>query len=424
LGQSSLTARERHQLSAPFSSLSGEATPSAASGQIAHPVAGNADGRLTAGNAFVYDGAHFDTVTQSQIGQAARMSRIELTSLRKTYGRVVAVNDLSLSIGSGEFVTLLGPSGCGKTTTMRMIAGLEKPDRGSITIGDVEVHSSSATVPTYKRNLGMVFQSYAVWPHKTVYENVAFPLERQRVPASEQRSRVRRMLERVELSDLGDRYPGQLSGGQQQRVALARAMVGEPNVILFDEPLSNLDAQLRETMRDLLLDLHKQFALTAVYVTHDQTEAMALSDRIYIMHNGNLIQSGTPDELYERPGNLFVAQFIGNTNTIELAEIDAAHASVRIKSGQVIRSNAIAEKPVEKKLIVRPHRIKIVEPGETENVISGRVVSATLLGDRVRYVVEISEGFKITVDEDTGGPRATPNETLRLRLPPEACVVI
>lgn len=352
------------------------------------------------------------------------MSRIELTSLRKTYGRVVAVNDLSLSIGSGEFVTLLGPSGCGKTTTMRMIAGLEKPDRGSITIGGVEVHGSSATVPTYKRNLGMVFQSYAVWPHKTVYENVAFPLERQRVPAAEQRSRVRRMLERVELTDLGDRYPAQLSGGQQQRVALARAMVGEPSVILFDEPLSNLDAQLRETMRDLLLDLHKQFELTAVYVTHDQTEAMALSDRIYIMHNGDLIQGGTPDELYERPGNLFVAQFIGNTNTIELVEIDAAHSSVRIKSGQVIRSTAIAEKPVERKLIIRPHRIKIVGPGEAENVISGRVVSATLLGDRVRYIVEIGGGFEITVDEDTGGPRATPNETLQLRLPPDACIVI
>jgi ABC-type Fe3+/spermidine/putrescine transport system ATPase subunit len=352
------------------------------------------------------------------------MSRIELTSLRKTYGRVVAVNDVSLSIGSGEFVTLLGPSGCGKTTTMRMIAGLEKPDRGSIIIGGVEVHGSNATVPTYKRKLGMVFQSYAVWPHKTVYDNVAFPLERQRVPAAEQRSRVHRMLERVELTDLSDRYPAQLSGGQQQRVALARAMVGEPNVILFDEPLSNLDAQLRETMRDLLLDLHKQFELTAVYVTHDQTEAMALSDRIYIMHNGNLIQGGTPDELYERPGNLFVAQFIGNTNTIELAEIDAAHSSVRLKSGQVIRSHAIAEKPVERKLIIRPHRIKIVGPGEAENVINGRVVSATLLGERVRYVVKADGDLAITVDEDTGGPRATPNETLRLRLPPEACLVI
>jgi ABC-type Fe3+/spermidine/putrescine transport system ATPase subunit len=352
------------------------------------------------------------------------MSRIELTSLRKTYGRVVAVNDISLSIGSGEFVTLLGPSGCGKTTTMRMIAGLEKPDRGSITIGNAEVHGPGTMVPTYRRKLGMVFQSYAVWPHKTVYENVAFPLERQKVPTSQQRERVHRMLERVELTDLGDRYPAQLSGGQQQRVALARAMVGEPNVILFDEPLSNLDAQLRETMRDLLLDLHKQFALTAVYVTHDQTEAMALSDRIYIMHNGNLIQGGTPDELYERPDNLFVAQFIGNTNTIELTEIDPEHSCVRISSGQTIHSRAISENPTERKLVIRPHRIKVVGPGETENVISGRVVSATLLGDRVRYVVEISANLTIIVDEDTGGPRAVPNENLHLRLPPEACVVI
>jgi len=201
-------------------------------------------------------------------------------------------------------------------------------------------------------------------------------------------------------------------------------MVGEPDVILFDEPLSNLDAQLRETMRDLLLDLHKQLELTAVYVTHDQTEAMALSDRIYIMHNGDLIQGGTPDELYERPRNLFVAQFIGNTNTIELAEMDAAQSTVRIKSGQVLRSAAIAENPIERRLIIRPHRIKIVGHGEGENVIPGRVISATLLGDRIRYVVEIAQGFEIIVDEDTGGPRATRNETLQLRLPPEACVVI
>ncbi|TVR07181.1 MAG: ABC transporter ATP-binding protein [Salinarimonadaceae bacterium] len=352
------------------------------------------------------------------------MSRIELQSLRKTYGSVVAVNDLSLSIVSGEFVTLLGPSGCGKTTTMRMVAGLEKPDRGTISIGERQVHGPSGSLPTFKRELGMVFQSYAVWPHMTVYENVAFPLERRKISASEQRRRVNQVLERVELSDLGDRYPAQLSGGQQQRVALARALVAEPAVILFDEPLSNLDAQLRETMRDLLLDLHRQFRLTAVYVTHDQSEAMSLSDRIYIMNQGDLIQGGTPDELYDRPSNLFVAQFIGNTNTFDLLEIDAAAASIRLPGGQLLRSEAIADNPLERKLIVRPHRIRIAADGETDNVLPGRVASVTLLGDRVRYVVQIEGGVEVVVDGDNGGPRAAPQENVFLRLPPEACVVI
>ncbi len=365
------------------------------------------------------------------------MVGIELEGLGKNYGRVSAVADLTLTIEPGEFVTLLGPSGSGKTTTMRMIAGLEQPDTGTVRISNRLVSGAGVFVPAHRRRLGMVFQSYAVWPHKTVSQNVAFPLQQQGLPRREQERRCDRILSLVGLAELRDRYPSQLSGGQQQRVALARALVAEPEVILFDEPLSNLDAQLRESMRGLLRDLHREFRITSVYVTHDQVEAMVLSDRVHIMNHGRLVQSGTPEDLYERPGSLFVAEFIGQANVLHVAIADRAERVVRLRGGQPVRVATLPAAAAESILVVRPHRLSFVDgddpaghsraPGSGEasdNVVAGVVGGVTYLGDRVRYAVRLEGEVVITLDLVAGGCRRAVGETVRVRLPADACVVI
>src|SRR5499426_2755632 len=244
------------------------------------------------------------------------MAGISIERVSKSYGPVAAVRDLSLEIRDREFVTLLGPSGCGKTTLLRLIAGFLAPDRGVIRVDGLPVSSAGSLVPPERRGMGMVFQNYAIWPHKTVYENVAFGLEVRKVARAEARERVARVLELVNLAGLEGRYPSELSGGQQQRVALARSLVVEPDILLLDEPLSNLDAKLRERMRWELKELQRRTGITFVYVTHDQSEAMALSDRIAVMHAGEIMQVGAPRAVYARPVNKIVADFMGLVNLI------------------------------------------------------------------------------------------------------------
>jgi iron(III) transport system ATP-binding protein len=333
------------------------------------------------------------------------------------------VRDVTLSIAPGEFVTLLGPSGSGKTTTLRMIAGLERPDHGSIAIGERVVSAPGSFVPTHRRNLGMVFQSYAVWPHRSVDENVAFPLEQRGVGREDQRRRVREVLDLVGLGDLGGRFPSQLSGGQQQRVSLARALVAEPEVLLFDEPLSNLDAQLRESMRGLIRDVHRRLGITAVYVTHDQIEAMVLADRVFVMNKGRLVQGGTPEELYDRPASVFVAEFIGSANLLRVAAVDRAAGTVRLDGGAALRVAAIPERVTENMLVVRPHVLAFAAEG-TANAVQGEVRSVMFMGDRLRYVIEAPGGLLLTMDAVAGGPRPAEGATVRVAIPPEACVVL
>jgi len=239
--------------------------------------------------------------------------KIEIKDLTKAYGKVTALNRVNLTIESGEFLVLLGPSGCGKTTLLRCIAGLEMPDEGEIVIGDQVVFSAErgVTVPSGRRKVGMVFQSYALWPHMTVYENVGFGLWLAKMPRAEMRSHVDKVLADLNMEGLGKRYPSELSGGQQQRVAVARLLATQPPVFLMDEPLSNLDARLRLDMRSELKRLHYELGVTTVYVTHDQTEAMTMATRVVVMEGGRIQQVDSPEVIYRKPGNLFIAEFVG-----------------------------------------------------------------------------------------------------------------
>src|SRR5262245_55837207 len=248
-----------------------------------------------------------------------RMQSVRLQNIRKAFGPVVAIDDISVEFEAGALTAVLGPSGCGKTTALNVIAGFERPDTGTIHFGDRLVTDASRgiAVPTHRRNLGMVFQSYALWPHLTVGENVAYGLKMRGASRAERDTAVRQALQSVRLDSHLDRYPHELSGGQQQRVALARALAYAPSTLLFDEPLSNLDAQLREEMRVELKDVHSRIGVTAIYVTHDQAEAMVLSNRIVVMGEGRIRQIGTPRELYERPADAFVARFVGRTNLLK-----------------------------------------------------------------------------------------------------------
>ena len=242
------------------------------------------------------------------------MEEIRLTGIRKSYGKAVAIHNLDLTVKPGEFLTILGPSGCGKTTTLRAIAGLEEPDDGMIELGDHVLFSrrDGIIVPPEKRGLGLIFQSYALWPHMTVAKNITLALKEKKLNASEVEARLNTALDMVQMTDLRDRYPSELSGGQQQRVAVARLIALRPSVLLMDEPLSNLDAKLRTEMRAGLKRLHRDLNATTVYVTHDQIEALTLSDRIIIMNEGQIMQEGTPYDIYHHPANLFVAEFIGD----------------------------------------------------------------------------------------------------------------
>ena len=318
---------------------------------------------------------------------------VELDRVRKCFGDEHAVNDVSLSVEEGEFVTLLGPSGCGKTTTLRCIAGLERPDGGAIRIGGRLVASaqSGAFLPPERRDIGMVFQSYAVWPHMTVFNNVAYGLHVRGIGQAELLRRTLKALDMVGLAHLADRYATKLSGGQRQRVALARALVYQPKVVLFDEPLSNLDAKLREQMRVELARLQREVGITSIYVTHDQCEALVMSDRVVVMNKGVIQQIGSPQTIYARPANGFVANFIGVANLlrgvvlerssgrceIELA-LAGANPPLRLQASSV--DGAARGQPIV--LSLRPEDIELhtVRPADCVNVIEGEIIDAVFLG--------------------------------------------
>ena len=307
-------------------------------------------------------------------------------SSRGNVGEVVAVHDVNLEIQKGELVTLLGPSGCGKTTTLRMIAGFEFPTSGKISLDGLEINS----LPPHKREMSMVFQSYALFPHLTVFENIAYGLNVQRLSKKTIAERVGRVLDLVHLEGYGDRAPGQLSGGQQQRVALARALVMEPKVLLMDEPLSNLDAKLREEMRTEIRRIQKTLNITSVYVTHDQIEAMTLSDRIVVMNEGVIEQIGSPVEIYRFPNSRFVANFIGRANFMDGLVLAQNNSTLTVSSlGESITLSNIKREfregePVT--LIVRPEMIQIKKTG---GLYHGIVRQAVYLGDMIEYALEV-----------------------------------
>ena len=330
---------------------------------------------------------------------------VRFERVTKTFGDVVAVRDLTFEIAPGSLVTLLGPSGCGKTTTLRLIAGLEMANAGIIRIGDADVTRFAAT----ERDVSMVFQSYALFPHMTVRENVSYGLTVTRRPKHEVREKADEGLALVGLSGFGDRLPSELSGGQQQRVAVARALVLEPQVLLFDEPLSNLDAKLRRRVREDIRELQRTLGITSVYVTHDQQEALAVSDRIIVMNDAVIAQEGSPHELYEAPADVFVADFIGDANLVdaEIAAIDGEVATVRIGPVEM-RLPRRTFSPGPATVAIRPECVGL-EPARTDTGIRGTVAKAVYLGSHMEYTVETALGelFVIRHRTDSPMPRGT-----------------
>lgn len=329
---------------------------------------------------------------------------VSVDRLRKNFGAERAVDDVSLSVKPGEFVTLLGPSGCGKTTTLRCIAGLERPDGGDIRIGDRLVASAGQDIclAPERRDIGMVFQSYAVWPHMTVFDNVAYGLNVRRVPRAAVAERTTRALDLVGLRHLADRYATKLSGGQRQRVALARAIVYEPKVVLFDEPLSNLDAKLREQMRVELVRLQREVGITSIYVTHDQSEALVMSDRVVVMNKGTIQQVGDPQTIYTRPANAFVANFIGVANLLKGSLLGRSgtmsHLAIPAGEGRdPLRVQAIGGEGATTGdtlfLCVRPEDIALhvrkPAAGGDGNLFEGEVIDTIYLGNFLECRVRV-----------------------------------
>jgi len=327
---------------------------------------------------------------------------IQLQDVVKKFGTLEAVSHVSLEIKDGELFTLLGPSGCGKTTLLRLIGGFHKPDMGEIYFGQKAV----SPIPPYERNIGMVFQNYALWPHMTIFDNIAYGLKLKKLPRGEISSQVLQVLKLVNLTGLEKRYPGQLSGGQQQRVALARALVLNPDVLLLDEPLSNLDAKIRIQVRAEIRKLQKELAITTIYVTHDQEEALTLSDRIAVINHGKLQQIGSPRDLYAKPQNPFVADFIGINNLIpgEVKEVRAAESWMKVQTevGPLICIGDEQFKPEDRCIIsVRPETASINQSEDIpkdSNMISGLVNFASYIGNTIRYDVEIKSGLLFKVD--------------------------
>jgi iron(III) transport system ATP-binding protein len=348
------------------------------------------------------------------------LASVDLRGLTKRYGAVAAVDDVSLRIDHGQLVCLLGPSGCGKTTTLRLIAGFLEPTEGEIYVGDRLVSSPARTLPPEQRTMSMIFQSYALWPHMTVTENIVYGLRLRKMDRDGIAKKLAAILSTTKLEPLAQRYPGELSGGQQQRVALARALIVEPETLLLDEPLSNLDANLREEMRFEIRRLHDQYRYTTVYVTHDQSEAMTTADLIAVMNGGRIDQLGTPEDIYAKPQSEFVARFIGASNVIKGTARDADHVSF---AGATLRvTGAKLSAGQNAAVAIRQHDILLSTqtPAASENTIKATVARQVYLGASRDYVVETADGTSLRV--------VTPTETavskgseVWLTLPPDRC---
>ncbi len=348
------------------------------------------------------------------------MASVELKGLSKHYGSAVAVDGVSLRVEHGQLVCLLGPSGCGKTTTLRLIAGFIEPSAGEIVVGDKVLSSPARTVPPEGRNMSMIFQSYALWPHMTVAENVAYGLKIRKLDKATIDGKLKAILSTARLEALADRYPGELSGGQQQRVSLARALVVEPETLLLDEPLSNLDANLREEMRFEIRRLHDRYRYTTVYVTHDQAEAMTTADLIAVMNHGKVEQLGPPEEIYSRPRSEFVARFIGGANILRGAALDETRVSV---AGGALRTTGrplVAGKPVA--LSVRQHEIVLAaeKPQSADNHLHAVVTRQVFLGSARDYTVALDDKTELRITAPPGHNIA-PGEGVWLHLPAETC---
>ena len=313
------------------------------------------------------------------------MASVTITGVTKSFGNVTVLQEFNQKFEDGEFITLLGPSGCGKTTMLRLIAGFEKPSSGEIYIGDKLVSSEKQFLPPEKRGIGMVFQSYAVWPHMNVFDNIAYPLKIQKINKKEIEERVNQVLKIVHLEQYKDRFPSELSGGQQQRVALGRALVAQPEILLLDEPLSNLDAKLREEMRYEIKEITKKLKITVIYVTHDQIEAMTMSDRIVLINKGEVQQVAPPQEIYSKPKNMFVANFVGKVDFIT-GKVEESKILLDNSNNQTLPNTSSFKGKVV--VAIRPENVILSDDGE----ITGKVYSKFYLGDCNDLRVEIGNG--------------------------------
>ncbi|HYC18559.1 MAG TPA: ABC transporter ATP-binding protein [Pseudolabrys sp.] len=347
------------------------------------------------------------------------MASVELRDLTKRYGTVAVVDDISLTIEHGHLVCLLGPSGCGKTTTLRLIAGFIEPSEGEIRVGEKLVSSPAHTLPPERRNMSMIFQSYALWPHMTVAENIIYGLKLRKLDRETIGKKLNAILATTRLAPLAQRYPGELSGGQQQRVALARALIVEPETLLLDEPLSNLDANLREEMRFEVRRLHDAYRYTTVYVTHDQSEAMTTADLICVMNGGKIEQSGSPEEIYDRPRSEFVARFIGSSNVIKGKGLDASRVDFAGTSLRCVGEKISSGTPTA--VSIRPHDIAIsAAQRQGENIVPATVVRQVFLGGNRDYMVEAKDGTQLRV-LTAAGENIAQGSAVWLHLPPERC---
>jgi iron(III) transport system ATP-binding protein len=348
------------------------------------------------------------------------VASVALRGLTKRFGSQTVLDNISLNVESGQLVCLLGPSGCGKTTALRLVAGFMEPTAGEIALGDRVVSSPARTLPPEQRNVSMVFQSYALWPHMTVAQNVSYGLELRKLSRADITQKVAAILATTRLAPLAERYPSELSGGQQQRVSLARALIVEPDTLLLDEPLSNLDANLREEMRFEVRRLHDAYRYTTIYVTHDQSEAMTTADLIAVMNAGRIEQLGTPQEVYEQPRSEFTASFLGGSNIIRGKALDATHIAFAGKTIECCGAPMVAGASAA--VSVRQHEVQLSEetPTASANALRGLVVRNVFLGNSRDYIVEVADGTQLRI---TAAPEQNlaPGAAVWLILPPERC---